>query len=197
MSSVKFLYQNRIRHSVFSFGFYKSWAKRLLLLPMLIKASSFSNYLKRSGAGISGLSFVGKVNFEGDLSNFSIGDNSFIGKVYVSLHDDIVIGKNVCINDGVKLLTGSHDVNDPNWGLITKPIIIDDFVWIGMNSIILPGVHLKRGVVVGAGAVVSKSVGIGQIVAGNPAKVISTRKIVDFKYNPVRFTALNNAWLEG
>jgi acetyltransferase-like isoleucine patch superfamily enzyme len=56
-----------------------------------------------------------------------------------------------------------------------KEIIIGDDVWLGANSIILPGVKIGRGVIVGAGAVVTKDVAEFDIVAGVPAIKINSR----------------------
>lgn len=52
--------------------------------------------------------------------------------------------------------------------------IIGNKVFLGANSVILPGVELGDNVIVGAGAVVTKSVSAGMVVAGNPARVICT-----------------------
>ena len=57
-----------------------------------------------------------------------------------------------------------------------KAIIIGDDCWIGIRSIIMPGVTIGDGAVVGAGAVVTKSVKPYKVVAGNPAKVIGERE---------------------
>ncbi len=53
--------------------------------------------------------------------------------------------------------------------------MIEDDVWIGANVIILPGVHVKKGAVIGAGSIVTKDVPGYAIVAGNPAKIIRYR----------------------
>lgn len=55
-----------------------------------------------------------------------------------------------------------------------QPVIIDD-VWIGGHVIILPGVHIHRGAIIGAGAVVTKDVPEWAIVGGNPARIIGIR----------------------
>ena len=55
------------------------------------------------------------------------------------------------------------------------PIVIGDDVWIGARAIILPGVHIGRGAIVSAGAVVTDDVPEYAIVAGNPARVIKQR----------------------
>jgi len=86
---------------------------------------------------------------------------------------------------------------DPTWNHIMKPIIIDDYAWIATNAIILPGVHIGRGAIIGAGAVVSKDVQPYQIVVGNPAKAIAKQRCEELNYNPCEFLASNRAWLIG
>ena len=56
----------------------------------------------------------------------------------------------------------------------TKPIIIEDDVWIGFNSIILKGVTIGKGAIIAAGSVVTKDIPPFSMVAGNPAKIIKT-----------------------
>ena len=56
-----------------------------------------------------------------------------------------------------------------------EDVIIEDDVWIGARSIILPGVKLKKGSVIAAGSIVTKSVDSYAIVGGNPAKLIKYR----------------------
>ncbi len=57
-----------------------------------------------------------------------------------------------------------------------KPVIIQDSVWLGVNTIILPGVTIGQGAVIAAGSVVVKDIPPMVLAAGNPAKVISTHK---------------------
>lgn len=59
-------------------------------------------------------------------------------------------------------------------GVNTQPVVIEDDVWVGANSVILPGVTLGKHCVVAAGSVVSHSVPSYSICAGCPAKVIKT-----------------------
>lgn len=94
----------------------------------------------------------------------------------VSIGTYVGLGANVCIYD-----TDFHPV-DPferryeEYKTKSSPIIIEDYAWIGGNSIILKGVRIGKGSVVGAGSVVTKDVPDFEIHAGNPAKFI--RKIV-------------------
>lgn len=66
-----------------------------------------------------------------------------------------------------------------------EEVIIDDFAWIGANSIILKGAHIGRGAVIGAGSVVTSDVPPLTIYAGNPAKFIKNVDISDEHYNAI------------
>ena len=57
-----------------------------------------------------------------------------------------------------------------------EPITIGNDVWIGVRAIILPGVEIGEGSIIGAGAVISKSVPPYSIVVGNPGKIVRNRK---------------------
>ncbi|MBE5917926.1 MAG: CatB-related O-acetyltransferase [Pseudobutyrivibrio ruminis] len=72
-------------------------------------------------------------------------------------------------------------------------VIVDDDVWIGHGATVLSGVHIMRGAVVAAGAVVTKDVPPYAIVAGVPAKIIKYRfekSIID-SLNTVDFSRIN------
>ena len=196
MASVNYLWNNRARFK-FSKLFLKAWAKRFLTISEIINNNLRRSALTRKGAAISATAEIGKLKADGHKTNLTIGEYTFIGQVNMALHDKITIGKRVCINDGVIILTASHDVSDPAWNHVKKKITIEDYVWICTGAIILPGVTLGYGCVVGAGAVVSKSVEAGAIVAGNPAIPISKTRIKNLNYNPCEFLAGNSAWLKG
>lgn len=85
----------------------------------------------------------------------------------------IEIGNEVFIGPKVNLITINHDPNPDNRSATYgRPIVIEDKVWIGINSTILPGVRLGYGCIVGAGSVVTKDVPAMTVVAGNPARII-------------------------
>src|SRR5690606_17596805 len=88
----------------------------------------------------------------------------------------ISIGNKVTITTNVLLLThdGSTWLVEDKKGRrqLYRRIIIGNNVFIGKNSIILPGVKIDDNVIVAAGSVVTKSVPSGKIVGGNPAKII-------------------------
>ncbi|MBV6396434.1 MAG: 2,3,4,5-tetrahydropyridine-2,6-dicarboxylate N-acetyltransferase [Anaerolineales bacterium] len=90
----------------------------------------------------------------------------------------ISIGNHVTITREVTLLTHDGGVwvwrhQDPTIDYI-RPIVIEDNVFIGVQAIILPGVVIGRDSIVGAGAIVTKSVPPGSVVVGAPARIVST-----------------------
>lgn len=89
----------------------------------------------------------------------------------------VTIGNHVQITKGVMLLThgGAHVARNkyPDFDTFGR-ITIGDWVYIGSNSLIMPGVTIGDNVLVAAGSVVTKSIPGGVVVAGNPAKIICT-----------------------
>lgn len=107
----------------------------------------------------------------------SIGERCFIQQCCTFFgRGGIEIGNDVFIGPKVNLITINHDVNPDNRSATYgRRIVIEDKVWIGINSTILPGVRIGYGAIVGAGSVVTKNVEPMTVVAGNPARLI--RKI--------------------
>ncbi|WP_207429622.1 acyltransferase [Pedobacter sp. SYSU D00535] len=196
MATLSYLWKNRKREKFGSFSFFKLWAKRILTFGELMRRNNRRAALVKRGATIHACAEIGELRAEGSKKNLMVGAFSFIGKAHLALHDIIEIGENVCINDGVQLLTGSHNVMDTEWKHVRSPIIIDDYAWICTGAIILPGVTIGRGAVVGAGAVVSRNVREYEIVVGNPAMPIKKKRVDHLNYNPCEFLAANQAWLK-
>lgn len=197
MATLRFLWINRAKFPVGSAKFYRAWGKRLFTFPEVIRRNNRRGQLTRKGAQIHETAEIGQMVAEGDASKIRIGPLSFIGRAYIALHAPVTIGERVCINDDVKILTASHDVEDPKWSHTKGEIVIEDFAWISTGAMILPGVKIGKGAVVGAGAVVSKSVPAGAIVVGNPAKPTRRVRGQQLDYNPCEFLAGNRAWLIG
>ena len=63
---------------------------------------------------------------------------------------------------------------------VEKPVTIGKCVWIGANSLVLPGVDIGDGAVIAAGSVVTKNVPKGAVVGGNPAKILKYRNLERF-----------------
>lgn len=115
--------------------------------------------------------------------NIKIGEDSIIGEgAVLDGRDKLTIGNHVDIATDVMIYNAQHDIKDPGFKAIQAPVVIEDYVFIGPRAIILPGVTIKKGAVIGAGAVVTKDVGENIIVGGVPAKQIGTREIKALNY---------------
>lgn len=114
-------------------------------------------------------------------SRVKVGDNSGLG-INCNLVGDILIGKDVMMGPEVSIYTTNHAHDKINIPMNlqgyteSKPVIVEDDVWIGTRVIILGGVKIGKGSIIGAGSVVTKSIPPYSIVAGNPAKIIKSRK---------------------
>jgi acetyltransferase-like isoleucine patch superfamily enzyme len=115
-------------------------------------------------------------------SHIRIGRHCYIGQ-YNNLRTgggSIDIGDHVAISQFVSLIASGHGTA-PGLPMHQQPvpekrnIRIEEDVWIGAGSTILPGVTLGRGAVIGAGSIVTKDVTANTIVAGNPARVLRSR----------------------
>jgi maltose O-acetyltransferase len=107
---------------------------------------------------------------------FTLGRHSRVNRdCRLDVRGSLHIGENVSISPEVTVLTASHGVDDPLFGVELRPVVIEDHVWIGTRAMIMPGVTLGRGSVVAAGAVVTRSVAPLTVVAGVPARTVAER----------------------
>jgi len=117
------------------------------------------------------------------LNTMVIGANTWIGQqCFLHSAGGIAIGANVGIGPAVRIITSSHaeqgrDVPVLHSPIRFAPVTIEDDSDLGVGSIVLPGVHIGRGAIVGAGAVVTRSVPAYAIVVGAPARILRYRGI--------------------
>lgn len=107
------------------------------------------------------------------------GDNCSFN-TYCVVHGKVTMGNNVRIAPGAKIFGENHGFSDLNTPICTQPntrrgIHIEDDVWIGANAVITDGVTIGAHSIIGAGAVVTKSVEPYSVMGGNPARVIKSR----------------------
>jgi acetyltransferase-like isoleucine patch superfamily enzyme len=97
----------------------------------------------------------------------------------VNAAESVSIGARVMIAPGCHITDADHDISGTGSMNTaprkTKPVLIEDDVWLGANAVVTSGVRIGRGAVVAAGAVVTRSVAPLEIVGGVPAKTIGWR----------------------
>jgi maltose O-acetyltransferase len=106
--------------------------------------------------------------------NIRLGDSVFLNFNCVILDVvEVVIGDRTQIGPAVQIYAADHPRDAPTRreGLeFGRPVRIGSDVWIGGGAILLPGVTVGDGAVIGAGSVVTRDVGAGETVTGNPAR---------------------------
>lgn len=111
--------------------------------------------------------------------NVSIGSHTSIQTCQIDTRSPIRIGNHVIIGSGVNIITTSHDIDSADWEHKNYGIVIDDYVWIATDALILPSCrHIAYGTVVGAGSVVVRNTEDMDVVGGNPATFLRKRKLV-------------------
>ena len=111
-----------------------------------------------------------------DGSNARVGDHFYANYNCMILNEtDVRIGRHALLAPQVGIYTAIHPF-DPAARACgaesARPVSIGNHCWIGGHATILPGVTLGNNVIVGAGAVVTRSFGDNLVIAGNPAKVV-------------------------
>jgi acetyltransferase-like isoleucine patch superfamily enzyme len=114
-----------------------------------------------------------------------IGENvwkpfAISGGCYIQGRNGIHIGRDTFFAPGVKIVSSNKDPRYLEQGksrpIDDKPIRIGERCWIGANAVILPGVQLGNDVIIGAGAVVTKSFPSNSLVTGVPARLLRNKR---------------------
>lgn len=93
----------------------------------------------------------------------------------IEIGDNCLISQNVtivCSNHGIE---ADRHINEQAWSRKNAYVIIGNDVWIGANSVVLPGVKIGDGAVIAAGSIVTKNVEPFSVMAGCPAKLLKYR----------------------
>lgn len=107
-----------------------------------------------------------------------IGDHVWIGEeVWLDSLAPITVSSHCCISQGAYLCTGNHDWSDVAFGLIVKPIALENGSWVGARATVLPGVTIGEHAILTAGSVASSDLPARQICRGNPAVPVKERVI--------------------
>lgn len=157
------------------------------LLLLCLPRFTFFNYIKSKylvfffGAKIGKrvIFYPGVWIFTG--RNLNVGDDvDFAKDVLITTDGNVTIGNRVLIGYRTQILSGNHNVPPKpqrifGAGHTKASVKIGDDVWIGANSIILPGVSIGEGAVIAAGSVVTKNIPAFSYAAGIPAQIIKER----------------------
>jgi putative colanic acid biosynthesis acetyltransferase WcaF len=117
-------------------------------------------------------------------------------KCKIWLPSNLIMGPHSCLADGADcynvapvtldefaivsqysyLCSATHDINDPNFPLLSRPIKISQLAWVAARCFVGPGVTLGEGAVAGANSCVYRDVAEWTVVGGNPARPIAVRR---------------------
>lgn len=107
-----------------------------------------------------------------------VGANTLLNGPIIAATCEVRIGKNCLLAPQVQIMDSDfHGLENHDAKGDSKPIIIEDNVWLATRSMVLKGVRIGKGAVVAAGAIVTKDVAPYTVVAGIPARVIKTLPI--------------------
>lgn len=153
----------------------------------ILKPSKINNYIKRKLLIIMGAKIGQNLSTSQGVwidfpQNIEIHDNVVLSRdVIITTSGSVEIGSNSMIGYGSKILSANHKIPGSKYesirfsGHVFDKVVIEEDVWVGCNVVVLPGVTLKKGTIVAAGAVVTKDTEEYGIYGGVPAKFIKSR----------------------
>jgi putative colanic acid biosynthesis acetyltransferase WcaF len=109
-------------------------------------------------------------------AKLAIGPGSVLGpRVRCYNQGRITIGAAVVVSQDASLCASTHDVTDPRFPLLLRPIRIGDHAWIAAEAFVGPGVQIGTGAVLGARGVAMRDLAAWTVFSGNPAQPIKLR----------------------
>jgi len=153
-------------------------------IGFILRAAVYSKVLKKAPLSFSRRSIIKwyrniRITAPGKME-VGLGTSIERGNFFMS-EGGVTIGRDVLLAPYCRLITHQHTFRELDKPIYDQEmeygsIIIEDWAWIGAGTIVLPGIHIGKGAIVGAGSVVTRSVPAFEIWAGNPAKKIRDRK---------------------
>ena len=140
----------------------------------------YARYLARKNGATIGEGAIMPISLAKKANkNLEMGGYSSIQTDKLDLRNPFTIGSHVIIGRDTEIITTSHNIDSPDWEQKNYGIVIEDYVWLPTNVLVLPSCRrIGRGAVVGSGSVVVKDVAPMAVVSGNPAKEFKKRKCV-------------------
>lgn len=110
--------------------------------------------------------------------NLELGDHCLIGPgVHLYNQGHIAIGARTVVSQGAHLCASSHDIADPDFQLVLRPIRIGDGAWVAAEAFVGPGVTMGDRAVLGARAALFRDAAADGVYSGNPARLIKQRQL--------------------
>ena len=121
--------------------------------------------------------------------------------VHIQSGDEVIIGDYACVASGTKIYASSNTYKTSDGrekdillsmsssappelqSVVRSPVIIEEYAFVGLNCVVLPGVRIGRGAIIGAGSVVTKDIPPYMIAVGIPAKPVKKRVIPESEVN--------------
>lgn len=128
-------------------------------------------FMSKSWGNLIGLNHCCILSTAEKDANLVIGDNCSFSGVSIRCYNKIVLGHKVRCGANVLIMDGDGHPDDPRVGK-SKPIVIEDNVWLGGNVVVKKGVTIGRNSVIGMNSVVTKDIPANCVAIGNPCTVI-------------------------
>lgn len=110
-------------------------------------------------------------------AHLSVGTGTIIGpNVRLYNQGTISIGANAVISQGAHICASTHDVSDPYFQLVLRPIRIEDAAWVAAEAFVGPGVTVGNGAILGARGAAFRDLAPWTIFGGNPARPLKPRR---------------------
>lgn len=143
--------------------------------------------LLATGCKIGRNSVVQHVSFF-SFGKIEIGENTIVNSgCYLDNRRGIKIGDFCVIAHDTKIYTLGHEIDDLTFKTKGKSVLIEDYVIVFSNVLVMPGVKLGKGCVILPGSVVTKDIPPMKVVGGNPAKIIRERLILHSNKEPYNY----------
>lgn len=108
--------------------------------------------------------------------NLDVGTDALVGPgVRLYNQGGITIGAQVVVSQGAYLCASSHDIADPNFQLVLRPIVLEPRCWVAADAFVGPGVRVGEGAVLAARSALFDDAAAWGVYRGNPATLIKQR----------------------